>query len=135
MVNCFVRGYERVAVFYGNSKIASCSPMKGNRLPQQALYNAFQRNEKVDVYNVDEYKSTKLCSKCFGELTTKKARKRYRRMVCHTEDCRTVWHRDVNAGRNMVMLGLSEHFGHPKPEEYSRTRVVSLFNVYYSIEL
>lgn len=129
VVNFFTEDKGKIAVFYGNSKIASSSIIKGHiRLPQQALINAFLNNEKCVMYGVDEFRSTKLCSKCFGELETKKGRKRYRRMIC--KSCKTVWHRDVNAGRNMIMLGLCDHFGHTKPEEFKRELRVSSLSRY-----
>lgn len=126
IVKFFADGYDKIAVFYGNSKVASCSPMKGHvRLPQHALYNAFENNDKYKVYVVDEFRSTKLCSKCYCILATKRGKKRYRRMVC--PGCSTIWNRDVNAGRNIAMLGICKYSGHHKPVEFMRTRVVSLF--------
>lgn len=99
--------------------------MKGHvRLPQNALYNAFESNDKCLVYVVDEFRTTKLCSKCYGVLTTTRGRKRYRRMVC--AGCLVVWNRDVNAGRNIAMLGICKYSGHPKPLEFMRTSLVRL---------
>lgn len=92
---------HRTLVHIGASKTAANSPMKGYvRSPQKMLL----RKLKIfaDVLEVNEYKTTKLCSRCHVPMLTRKPSSRYR--FC--QNCRSCWNRDVNAGHNIYLKGL-----------------------------
>jgi transposase len=80
---------------------------------------------KITVFNVDEYCTTKLCSKCHSVLLSPPSRrneygmrkvglelvlrpaKPHRYKFC--TKCRMVWNRDINAAINILELGVDEY--------------------------
>lgn len=97
--------HRKALVFIGASKIAANSPMRGYvRSPQRALLKAFRIH--ADVVLVDEFRTTMLCSQknCHQMVKTSKSPKRYQ--FC--KNCGTNWNRDVNAGNNILYVGLQK---------------------------
>lgn len=94
---------RKALVFIGASKIAANSPMRGYiRSPQRALLKAMRIH--ADVVLVDEFRTTMLCSQknCHQMVRTSLSPKRYQ--FC--TNCGTNWNRDVNAGNNILYVGL-----------------------------
>ncbi|XP_043476880.1 tubulin glycylase 3C-like [Leptopilina heterotoma] len=79
---------------------------------QQTL---FQRSEelgkdKLQVVKVNEFNTTKMCSRCVRPLKISKSPHRY----TYCAKCKTTWERDVNAGRNILNLALVQEKIIPK---------------------
>lgn len=103
-------------IFYGGARQAANSPIRGYiKPPQQRIYNALMRRDDVVVLLTDEFRTTKCCSNCFHSFRAVKYAKD-RNKYC--ENCGASWNRDVNAGRNIIIRGLSQYFsnlGHGMP--------------------
>lgn len=69
---------SRALVVIGSAKIAANSPMKGYvRTPHPKLMQALKRQPRVDVLEIDEFRTTKLCSDCFDPIKTSKSPHRF----------------------------------------------------------
>jgi hypothetical protein len=86
------------------------------------LWKALKRREAEGgllAVTIDEYKTSRLCSKCgtdsLGGLAHVKG---HSVLVCKT--CNTLWQRDVNASKNMMLISLSIWKGEGRPKAYSR---------------
>jgi transposase len=122
---------KKVAIFYGHAETSSNSPMKGHiRVPGRALKKKLQNHPNVTLFIVNEYLTTKLCSKDSTIMKAPPPRKRgkefdlrrvgdklvpkparpHRWRFC--EQCSTLWNRDVNAAKNILQLGIAEHINH-----------------------
>jgi len=110
---CFGDGSLRDGVSYGaNRKPAVCS-----------LRRAFhRRRDRCSVADVDEYMTTRCCSRCTGRMgmppkhkepiaspkstegidTTRRRRHDHRFQFC--QKCGITWNRDVNAARNIALV-------------------------------
>lgn len=126
LVNELIGKEKKVTVVLGNAKMGVSPIIRGLKPPSKALTNALKANNKIDLFEASEFRSSKLCSTCFSILKTK-IQKKYRRMIC--PKCKKTWHRDCNAARNILLLGLHEQFGHPLPAQFVRGNDVRL-NVY-----
>lgn len=94
---------RKALVFIGASKIAANSPMRGYiRSPQRALLKAMKIY--ADVVLVDKFRTTMPCSQknCHQMVRTSRSPKRYQFCL----NCGTNWNRDVNAGNNILYVGL-----------------------------
>lgn len=108
---------RKALVFVGASKISSNSPMRGYiRSPQRALLKALRTH--ADVVEVNEYRTTQLCSQtnCHQFVKTSRSPKRYQ--FC--QKCGTKWNRDVNAGNNMIYVGSKMLLGGEVHEHFLR---------------
>lgn len=85
--------------------------MRGKRMPmrkvvQRIIERASETREsglnKLVVTIVDEHCTTKMCSICNKENIVGK--KKTRKVYC--PNCKMSWNRDVNAGRNILHIGL-----------------------------
>lgn len=80
------------------------------RSANSKILTAFKMLPKTrcEVFEVDEYRTTKCCSRCFAiSPPTTKNGHRYQ----HCAVCNLNINRDINAGINMIMRGLHQHFG------------------------
>jgi len=92
---------ENTFIAYDNGKIGPC--IGGYiRVPHKDLLRALKR-KTPNILIVDEFKTTKLCSKCNNECNTV-SKDRNRFQVCH--NCKRVWNRDINASRNILFKAL-----------------------------
>lgn len=71
--------------------------------------------KRADVAVIDEYMSTKICSSCFDCETTKLLHRKQRCSKCGVN-----WNRDVNAGINIMKLGLLDISGRRRPDIFRR---------------
>lgn len=95
---------EPTLICIGSTEIASNSPMKGYiRMPNRQLVAAL-RQRCQDILLVNEFRTTKLCHKCYGDMKTSRSPHRYQ--FC--PKCGTCANRDVNAGINILYRGLCE---------------------------
>lgn len=80
---------------------------------------------RCEVFEVDEYRTTKCCSRCFAiSPPTTQPIHRYQHCIV----CNLNINRDVNAGINMIMRGLHQYFGRSLPANMFRgVPNVSLF--------
>lgn len=101
---------RKTLVFVGASKTAANSPMKGYmRSPHSLLLRKLR--VFADVVEINEYNTTKLCSRCFAPMLTSDSKSRYR--FC--QECRSCWNRDVNAGHNIYQKGICMLEDRPPP--------------------
>lgn len=110
---------KNVAVYFGDSSIASNSPMKGYvRVPGKLLKHKLAIHPHVTLIMVDEFRTSKLCSFCHQEVIMYPVKQRgeshpHRFTVC--PPCKRVCHRDINAANNMLRLGQLGPDNRPKP--------------------
>lgn len=91
---------QKILFFEGNGSIPATSPIEGYvRLPNKRFRHLLK--EKCDVVRIDEFHTTKLCSKCFWTAITALSPHRYQ----YWKNCNTTWNRDVNAARNILYKG------------------------------
>jgi transposase len=97
---------DKPFIAYGNGKSAQF--IKGYaKPPLTKLFNALKC--RTSVYLVDEFRTTKLCSKCNSICHTSSSPHRFQ--VC--KNCKgnngqsIVWNRDINAARNILAKGIS----------------------------
>ncbi|EGZ10117.1 hypothetical protein PHYSODRAFT_305390 [Phytophthora sojae] len=87
----------------------------------------------ASVVLVDEFRTSKLCSRCYQPLTepylpTRKngsfaaTIKRTKNVLCYfRSQCETfIWDRDVNAAHNIMTLPKDRFNGHPRRSEFAR---------------
>ncbi len=112
------RNRNMYAVLLGDARMAPNSPMKGyRRVPNALLVKKLKENRNIHVYFIDEYLTTKLCSRCYKELVVSDSPHRY--SVCH--NCRSVWNRDINASNSIAKLGIQELRGERRQREFDRS--------------
>ena len=82
IVNSLV-GKKKSLDFYGNGKVAACSPIRGYiRTPLTGLAKKLSEHESCTLFQTDEFRSTKLCSICYLPLKTSKSPHRYQVVLC-----------------------------------------------------
>ncbi len=103
-------------VGFGNWGNPGNSIIKGNRRgPVQELKYHLRRWCKV--VDVDEYKTSKLCSNCYSE--TKKMFQNVNSVLSCT-NCKTIIDRDINGAKNIYCLTKSLIAGNERPVEFCR---------------
>lgn len=91
-------------IILGDTETSSDSIIRGYiRTPNKILTKHI--SQFADVLRINEFRTTKLCSTCHEVANTSKSPHRYQ--FC--QKCNIVWNRDVNAGNNMLQLGLYHH--------------------------
>lgn len=122
-----VGGGKRVLVAIGSTKFEANSPIRGYvRTPQPKLL----RRLKViaDVVEVDEYRTTILCSTCHTiqrpttktYISRKGTPRTHRYQFC--PNCNICWNRDVNAGKNILYLARCTITSTPINNNFSRSK-------------
>lgn len=103
-------------VLLGDTEFAANSPIRGYvRTPNKKIVKHLKNI--ADVLRVNEFRTTKLCSCCFEPVCTSKSPHRYQ--FC--QKCNIVWNRDVNAGKNILQLGLYNNIlGQEKPDNFKK---------------
>lgn len=92
---------KHTLIFIGAATMAANSPIKGYaRVPMPKICASFKRH--ADIMYVDEFRTTKLCSRCFSVAKTYVSPDRYQ--VC--DFCKRTWNRDINGGNNILQKGL-----------------------------
>ncbi len=93
---------KRTVVFFGAAKFATSS--RGHMAsPRALILRALSRFPGVAVILVDEFRTSKICSKCRTLMDGPSPFDSWRLKTC--PHCRIVWNRDVNAARNMLYIG------------------------------
>jgi transposase len=74
--------------------------MKGYvRTPSTKIIERLKSYEKVRVKEVDEFRSTMICSKCDNPMNISKSPHRF----ASCPSCKRVWNRDINAAINIKL--------------------------------
>jgi len=105
-------------------------------MPNKGFRNYLEKRSKVVIMDVDEYKSTKMCSVCESETSgsikvgkeiemndgSKEVKKVqvYGLRRCMNNECRITWDRELNADRNIMKIFLSSLQGIERPEYLCR---------------
>lgn len=97
----------------------SCSYI---RCPNNGFIESFRRHPNVTFHLVDEYRTTKCCSRC-GEISPPSTKRKDRQRDC--KNFQKLFNRDTSAAENMVVKGLSSFYNFPMPP--NMIRPVSLF--------
>lgn len=102
MARAFVRGHRgKTLIFIGSTYVAPNSPIRGYvRTPLPKLLRVLKKY--ADVVEVDEFRTTKLCSNCFQPNEPATSPHRY----YYCTNCHKTFNRDVNAGINIGRRGL-----------------------------
>lgn len=94
---------KKTLMFIGSTRLAANSPIKGyGRVPQPKILMELKR--RCDVIEVNEFRTTVLCSKCHNEMYVSRNRNRY--ALC--PKCHITWNRDINAANNMQYKGMCQ---------------------------
>ena len=72
------------------------------RTPSTKIIERLKSYEKVKVKEVDEFRSTMICSKCNSPMNISKSPHRF----ASCPSCKCVWNRDINAAINIKNKGL-----------------------------
>lgn len=100
-----VGNWRRTICFFGDATISANSPIKGYiRPPDSAIRKALTLHPRVTVVPTNEWRSTKLCCRCFCPAVVSKSPHRY--VSCHF--CKKVYNRDTNGAQNILTVGLNE---------------------------
>lgn len=105
------RDPSKIIIGWGNG-CSNQKGIKGNHLPNKAFKNFIIKTTDLILVDIDEYRTTKCCSKCGKEtkqIWTKESSEnmeRYRRAIyaitrCPNNDCQITWERDINASTNI----------------------------------
>jgi hypothetical protein len=109
------------AIFLGDTHQYENSPMKGyNKLPNNDLVKKLKNHPRCNIFSVNEFRTTKLCSSCYNVLQPpikpRNGRKKelqnrrwWRDRYRTCKICKMVWNRDVNAGDNIFKLGHEQY--------------------------
>lgn len=104
----------------GQYEVPANSPMRGYvRTPNRRLYKYLR--EYCDVLQVDEFRTTMLCSTCHHRANTSQSPHRFQ--VC--QNCKKVWNRDINGAKNIMLIGISKILNVELPPNLRRGVVVS----------
>ena len=115
------RDGHKTLIAYGDGESGPC--IKGYvRTPLKLIHESLNRNQNCDVVLINEFRTTKLCSCCYGVLKTSKSPHRFQ--VCQT--CRKVWNRDVNAARNIKYLMKCKVEGAQPHHSFERKKTISM---------
>lgn len=140
-------------VFFGDWELeANCPVRRKVSAPARAVRHKLRCREDVEIRDVDEYLSSQRCSCCHGALEhmlgyrekrsrteeevrvgPSRAPKRVRiHKVLHcrnseSPECRahTTWDRDVNASRNLLVLGVLGVCGLGRPPAFQRGKTAA----------
>jgi hypothetical protein len=90
------------------------------------------RNNKFEVYKINEFRTSKLCNNCCGENETFLERESHKpnnkgeKIICHgllrckNVNCKLIHNRDKNSALNMYKITKSIFEGKGRPKEYCR---------------
>lgn len=107
---------NKTLLFIGSTRLEANSPIKGYpRVPQPKILKELQR--RYDVVEVNEFRTTVLCSKCHNECLVSRNRNRY--ALC--PKCHITWNRDINAANNMHYTGMCQLKGEKLNYKYFRS--------------
>lgn len=121
--------YHQIIAFgngcWGNIRGKLSAPTK--RLRQHLLQTSKLRTANISVVMIDEYNTSKICSKCRHRMKNVEERPSFHghkeriHAVVKCDYCSTVWNRDVNAARNMryLFIYMAMH-GNERPEAFRR---------------
>jgi len=128
---------SNVYIGFGNYS-SNQSRVKGHqRRPILGLKHRVEKHRKKPVLiNIDEYKTSKICSFCFGEVKCQrrvgnieaKTNLIYGAVRCPHNQCQTGKHgvdRDVNAARNIRYLTMALLEGSPRPSVFARAKKIT----------
>lgn len=111
---------HKTLIILGDTKTPADSVIKGYiRTPNKHIVK--QLEQVADILQINEFRTTKLCSKCHEVAVTSKSPHRYQ--FC--QKCGISWNRDVNAGNNMLTVGLFHHLFHQElPHNFKKTTIL-----------
>ena len=116
---------EQVVVGWGSggSSSGGAIPRKPGGLPLRRL--AEELDKRAIVISTDEFCTSQCCSNC-GQRMQDRPRpggdRIWSRRVRACNSCRTLWHRDVNAARNILLILLTMLLGLERPAQLRRGR-------------
>lgn len=97
---------NKTLIFMGDPNISGW--MRGYvRTPIRKITEYLRRARGVTMLNIDEFRTTKLCSNCPEHVPVVTSKSPHRFQVC--PNCKTVWNRDINAANNILQNGLIMH--------------------------
>jgi hypothetical protein len=95
------------------------------------------RNNKFEIYKINEFRTSKLCNNCCGENETfleresDKPNNKGEKIICHgllrckNVNCKLIHNRDKNSALNMYKITKSIFEGKGRPKEYCREKIHS----------
>jgi hypothetical protein len=119
---------QETLVIFGDASFASCG--RGSKSVPTKTVRRMVGNACHRIVDQDEFRTSRLCSSCHGELKGERlrgkdgeVRESYGVRRCQSANChRTVWDRDTNAAINILLLYLRSWAGLEKPEVFVRSR-------------
>lgn len=104
-------------------KVKDCVKLKGNRTGVTGILSRKlkekEKSRDLIVIDFDKYKTSRICNSC-GTDSLSKQKEVKGCSVLFCDSCETIWQRDVNAAKNMMMISLSVWTGDGRPEVYNR---------------
>lgn len=96
----FIKNETSKITVYVGSEI---NKHKNHRDVQHMLLHALKTHQQINYVEVDEFKTTKVCSKCQKSTFHIISQKPHRYTNC--KNCNVVWNRDINAALNILYMG------------------------------
>jgi hypothetical protein len=134
MINNFKNKYgkpEDVIVVLGDYDKGNHN-MKGKEPIINRRIRTIFRNNKYNIYKINEFRTSKLCNKCCGECKTFLERASHKPKTkgekvevwgivhCKNGNCNMIHNRDKNSALNMYKITKSIFEGKERPKEYCR---------------
>ena len=85
------------------------------------LWRALKKREKEGdllAVTIDEFMTSRICNICF-EDSLKKVDGVKDHSVLGCQNCKTLWQRDINAAKNMLLISSLIWSGYGRPEVFS----------------
>jgi hypothetical protein len=102
--------------------------MKGKESTINKRIRKIFRNNKYEVFMINEFRTSKLCHKCESECKNFKEREKHSfnglvwdLLRCNNEKCMLIHNRDRNAAKNMYKITKTIFNGNKRPLNYCRT--------------
>ena len=145
---------RKILIGWGDGGDGTRKGLKGSKLPCKGFKEEVERAcDKVTLKSVDEYLTTKMCSKCGNRTCEVKVEKEiikrkkveggekiskdlikeekvlkkvaiYGLRRCMNNECRITWNRDINASRNILKILECDLRGMERPQYLKRPEIV-----------
>jgi hypothetical protein len=104
---------QSVKVYFGDGTQAANSPIRGYvKIPFRLLRHMLSCHPKIKLELVDEHRTSMCCSFCYRRLLVPERKDRF----VYCRHCNKMTHRDINAGNNILRLGMKGNT--PETREY-----------------
>ena len=131
------RDPRNTVIAFGNAMFGRTRGYASCPSKSMVLYKMLRYQYRAYVLSVQEFNTSQVCSSCFTSIklcnvgstrdpfhdplreTSNAVSKHHFVRRCSNPACQTIWHRDVNAARNMAYLALHLVYQLDRPDEFA----------------